>query len=399
MKRTLIGLLALAALLLTGSTVMAQGTTTIPINTIGTLNEALTGTSSLFRWQDAYWSANDHGTLVFYNIDTTTAATIGTLPTSLEINDVEDIAQDETYLYLGDFGNNMGSRTDLRILRLSKSSLIDGQPVVDTIFFSFADQTNFTYENMETDYDCEAMACLGDTLYLFSKQWTTKGTTCYAVPKEPGTYVAQPRGTAMVNGYVTGACLLADKRLLLLCGYDGTLTPFIYMCYDFQGANFFGAQKRKVVVDQMGLQVEGISTANGLNVYLTNERFSYSSYITVAQKFHSVDLTDFLGDYLNPDEESIEAALAQQSTVQIYPNPTTDRVTVRNLAALQGVANGSVLQLCDASGRVISRHQLTDSTIAHGLTLSLNGQPTGAYQLSITTDQGRVWTFPFVKAQ
>ncbi len=86
------------------------------------------------------------------------------------------------YLYIGDFGNNAGSRTDLHILRIEKSSLLEGMPAIDTIAFAYEDQTDFTPSNQNTAFDCEAFIAGTDSLFLFTKNWNNLSTVCYSVP-------------------------------------------------------------------------------------------------------------------------------------------------------------------------------------------------------------------------
>ena len=62
------------------------------------------------------------------------------MPNKVENSDWEEISQDDGYIYLGDFGNNTGDRTDLHILRVEKSSLKSGKPSIDTIWYTYSDQ-------------------------------------------------------------------------------------------------------------------------------------------------------------------------------------------------------------------------------------------------------------------
>ena len=79
--------------------------------------------------------------------------------------DWEDITQDENHLYIGDFGNNLGDRRDLRIYILNKSDLLpssDTIPVAGIISYSYENQTDFTpAANLTTPWDCEAFVVIG----------------------------------------------------------------------------------------------------------------------------------------------------------------------------------------------------------------------------------------------
>src|SRR5699024_10353008 len=119
-------------------------------------------------------------------------------------HDWEEIAQDENYIYVGDFGNNVsGNRTDLKIIRVSKSSILEDNPQMDEINFSYEDQTDFTTkEPNNTDYDCEAFEITEEAIFLFTKEWLSKETRLYKLPKTPGTYMAKLQDSYNVNGLI-----------------------------------------------------------------------------------------------------------------------------------------------------------------------------------------------------
>ena len=78
---------------------------------IGALDSQLGSTSSLFYWENGYWTNNDHNDSCLYLIDTTTAETVGSRCFDGVYNyDTEEITQDSLYLYFGDVGNNNGNR-------------------------------------------------------------------------------------------------------------------------------------------------------------------------------------------------------------------------------------------------------------------------------------------------
>ena len=110
------------------------------------LNAALVETSGLIFWNNTLWSHNDDTDIKLYSVDTATADTIHSYVLKNTVNtDWEEISQDANYVYVGDFGNNAnGNRTDLHILRVEKNSLLVNAPVIDTIWFSYSNQTNFS---------------------------------------------------------------------------------------------------------------------------------------------------------------------------------------------------------------------------------------------------------------
>ena len=124
-------------------------------------------------WYDGLiWMINDsEGNPYLYALDTATVKIVKRVRLADAENvDWEEIAQDESFVYVGDFGNNDGSRKDLRIYKISKSDLDDTLAVPEIIQFSYPDQTDFTPAPYDTPFDCEAMISAGDTLQLFTKE-------------------------------------------------------------------------------------------------------------------------------------------------------------------------------------------------------------------------------------
>ncbi len=286
-------------------------------------------TSGLLIWNQKLWTHNDDTETYLYEVDTVS----GLLQDSLMIvgvsnTDWEEISQDSNYVYIGDFGNNLnGNRTDLKILRVSKSSLLSGQTVTDTIAFSYSEQTVFTPAGADnTDFDCEAMIVAGDSIYLFTKQWLTQKTDLYVMPKVPGNYSAQLRGTLDVAGLITGSVYLPHLRMILMIGYSTTGMPFGYLLYDFQGHDFFGGNKRKISISLPLHQAEGITSVDGRKVFISNEYFSFGPIVN-PQKLHVFNLDSLTGDYID-SITSVEEQQIGESIRFIYPNPTLNILTI-----------------------------------------------------------------------
>ncbi len=292
------------------------------------IDASLTETSGLIEWNHGFWSHNDNSDTAIYRIDTATGGIAEKVPLAHVMNhDWEELSQDSDYLYLGDFGNNAsGNRTNLNILRISKSSITDGSPVIDTISFSYPDQSDFSDQGTNnTNFDCEAFIVASDSIYLFTKHWVDLATTVYSLPKTPGSHLAQRVDSFFVNGLITGATYLEQKRLVILSGYSKQLAPFIYLLYDFRPRQFFSGNKRKVDLSLPFRQIEGVSTSDGTHVYCTNEYLTFSS-IENFQQFHTFNLETLLGSYLNTGIATAEAIPA--SSLQLYPNPSSEWLTL-----------------------------------------------------------------------
>ena len=264
------------------------------------LDAILKETSSLTQSDSLFWTSNDDTDTALYAINKK-----GVIQNKIQLKnttntDWEEIAQDSDYFYIGDFGNNVsGNRKDLHILRVEKKSLSQQSQKIDTLSFSYSNQTDFTKtKSNATNFDCEAFIVSGDNIYLFTKQWKEKRTSVYVIPKIPGKHVAKLKESYNVEGLITAATYLPEKKLLVLAGYSSFLSPFIYLFYDYNDSGFFSGNKRKINIALPFYQMEGITSQDGLHYYLTNENFSRSPIITISQKLHHFDLSAFLANYL-----------------------------------------------------------------------------------------------------
>ena len=102
----------------------------------------------------------------------------------------------------------------MSILRIKKADIEKSPGIVnvkaDAINFSYTDQKDFE-PNTNTNFDCEAMASIGNYLYLFSKDRGDLQTRCYKLPKDTGTYSIAPIATFNTDGKVTDATLIRKK--------------------------------------------------------------------------------------------------------------------------------------------------------------------------------------------
>lgn len=146
--------------------------------------------------------------------------------TNAENEDWEDIALDQKgNLYIGDFGNNNNTRTNLKILKVSLKKVLDNQNVeAKFIEFSYPEQKEFPPKLTEKHFDCEAMSFYNDSLYLFTKcRAEPFDGKCfvYTLPTKPGTYKAQKKYSMILGkrdwfrDAATSADIRDDKLVLL----------------------------------------------------------------------------------------------------------------------------------------------------------------------------------------
>jgi len=212
--------------------------------------------------------------------------------------DWEDIAEDETHFYIGDFGNNNGNRTDLKIWKIAKSEFFDADPeniAPEEISFSYPEQTDFSNQNQNHNFDCEAMIVKEDNIYLFLKEWQSMESSIYKLPIASGDYSAELIGTLPVNGMITGADYDESHDIIMLVGYEIGLgiVPFSYMLWDFQNDDFENGNKRRLDLNWPNHQVESICYDQLGKWYIGNEYFEIGP-IAFSNQLRQIDVQEFL---------------------------------------------------------------------------------------------------------
>lgn len=265
------------------------------------LSDSIKETSGLIAFDHLLWTHNDDHDKTIYGLDS-----LGNIKKKIVLkktinHDWEEISQDSSYIYIGDFGNNYrGNRTDLNILKIDKRSFLEQNPKIETISFQYSDQTDFLAKSGNTtNFDCEAFIVSKDSIYLFTKQWSSSKTSIYVLPNQPGNFIAQLKGTLNTKGLVTGATFLESKKLIVLCGYSKLGKPFLYLLYDYKNNDFLSGNKRRINVQLPFHQIEGIATEDGLHYYLTNENLVRKPILNIPQQIYRIDLSPLLNSYLH----------------------------------------------------------------------------------------------------
>lgn len=265
------------------------------------LSDSIQETSGLIAFENLLWTHNDDHDKTIYGLDSLGKIKRKIILENITNHDWEEIAQDSTHIYIGDFGNNSaGNRTDLKIFKIQKKSFLEEKPKIETIAFSYSDQTDFSPSKPnKTDFDCEAFIVSKDSIYLFTKQWKSSKSTIYGLPNQAGIHIAKLKSTLDTKGLITGATYLEDKKLITLCGYTKVGKPFLYLLYDFKNHEFLSGNKRRINLKLPFHQIEGIATKDGLHYFLTNEALVRKPVINVLQQIHYFDLSAVLGLYLH----------------------------------------------------------------------------------------------------
>jgi hypothetical protein len=232
--------------------------------------------SGIIYYNGGIWTHNDSGGgAEIYKLDITTGEILQTVHIANARNvDWEDIAQDSLFIYIGDFGNNNGTRNDLCVYQLPKSLIIPkrySEVNATKISFRYADQEDFTSRPRNHNYDCEALLSNGDSLYLFTKNWQDLNTRLYSLPAQPGDYLLIPQDTYRVNGLITGADRDPETGVITLVGYQDFVS-FVSLLFDYPERCFFSGNKRRIdLPDFVFVQTEGVASYSDGNVLISCE--------------------------------------------------------------------------------------------------------------------------------
>lgn len=196
--------------------------------------ETVEETSGLFYFNGELITHTDSGgENRLYVLDTLGGPVLRSIPVPGAVNrDWEAVSLNGTKLYIGDVGNNSARRKDLTIYITDLAHLPSGLPGLDSIRFYYPRQTVFEKQKRNHDFDCEALVVFKDTVYLYSKAWADGITKIRTVPAHPGSYAAQDRGTFDAGGLVTDAVYDAERKCLVLVGYNletQILQPFVWL--------------------------------------------------------------------------------------------------------------------------------------------------------------------------
>ena len=245
------------------------------VQTVGNLPDEIFETSGLIYFNGNLITHNDSGNeAVLYELDTVSLSIQRRVTISNITNiDWEAISQDEDYIYIGDFGNNVGTRTDLAVHRILKDDYLNSDTVTaTTINFSYEDQNDFS-NNGNSDWDAEAFFVIDDTVIILTKQWKSFGSVAYEFSKLPGTYVANRVGVVEDVGLITDASYDVDSNRLVVVGYSSILSPFIGIVESLNSNAVFDG----FIQQSLGLnfiQAEGLTQTSSSSYFFSSEYYS-----------------------------------------------------------------------------------------------------------------------------
>ena len=315
------------------------------ISKLTNLNDDIAETSGLIFFDNRLITHNDSGGMnALYEINESNGNINRTVTIQNATNkDWEDICADDDYIYIGDFGNNNGNRTDLRIYKVLKSDYLSSEQVnAELIEFSYEDQNDFTSSPNSTNFDAEALISYGADLYIFTKNWVDQRTNIYKLPKIKGSYVAEKIDDFDSEGLVTGGTFNTLAGKVVLTGYSG-IRAFAIELRGFSDGKFSNG-----VIDKYNLniplpasfQTEAVTYSDISNFYISAEKNALGS----AALYSLVSTTLGTGDF----------SLIQN---EVYPNPAVEMLTIESKVDLEKI------EIYDYLGKKVYEDALANKNI------------------------------------
>jgi hypothetical protein len=345
------------------------------IQTKTNLSDTISETSGLICIKGRLFSHNDSGNEpIIYEIDTTNGCILNLYPISGAVNvDWEDITCDDSFLYIGDFGNNNGTRKDLCIYKIGINRILknDTNLKPEKINFSFSNQTSFSSQPYTTNFDVEALASIDNQLIVFTKNWGNNRCDIYTCPKTPGTFNLTKIDSFNSQGMITGADYSANDSLLALCGY--TLDhPFVYIVKRISPIGFNWQSAYKIdLVSQKQIQMEGIAFEKSGSCFVSNEKFSSSAKL---QK-------------LNFSLKAKSNVSQIYKTTRVFPNPCEGQFMITSDDKMKNVSVYTLM------GQKVSEMDVDNFE----LLFSMENLQNGIYHLHILYEDGKYWDLNVLK--
>ena len=295
------------------------------ISKVTSLNDDIAETSGLIFFENILITHNDSGGMnALYEINKSNGNIQRTVTINTATNiDWEDICQDDEYIYIGDFGNNNGNRTNLKIYKVLKSDYLNSTSIsAEVIEFNYADQNDFISSPNNTNFDAEALIAYEGDLYIFTKNWIDRRTNIYKVPKNPGKYSVDKIDEFDSQGLITGGTFNPLGKKIVLTGYAG-IKAFAIELSGFYDGKFSNGLTEKYNLDlpfTASFQIEAIDYFGAKNYYVSAEK-------------------NALGDATLYTLVSTTLSLDDLDLIQkvVYPNPASETLKVNSSLELEKI--------------------------------------------------------------
>lgn len=243
---------------------------------INTLDGRIRETSGLSLMNGKLYTFNDSGNAPeLFELDKKTGAIINAITVNGKNKDWEALTNDGTHFYIGDFGNNAGTRRDLEIYKVPAGNGNLENDSVQLITFEYPEQKDFSSSYLKTDFDAEAMIWLNGKLHVFTKEWGAKSTAHYRIdPEAAEKQPAEKAETFPTRFMVTDATYTEGK--LYLVGYTKKTEVFLCIFTETDPGIFFKDKPERYYLGSalaIG-QIEGIA-ADKSGIWISGEQFNF----------------------------------------------------------------------------------------------------------------------------
>ncbi len=163
---------------------------------------------------------NDSGTgpyLYSYEVNDTNNLEVITVANVRNV-DWETMVVNDDEILIGEFGNNLGKRRDLKIYHIDRVTY----QVKDSVLFAYPDQEVFDERNH--NFDCESLIVHNGMYHLFSKNRGDKLTNIYTSKLGEGSF--EKVKTLKLPGQVTDAYLHEESGKIILLQYRVGMSGF-----------------------------------------------------------------------------------------------------------------------------------------------------------------------------
>ena len=243
---------------------------------IGILSDSLRESSGLTLIGERLFSFNDSGnTSDIFEINPNNSHIKKAFATGLPNVDWEAISNDGKNFYIGDFGNNLGIRKDLKVYQIPSKNDSIKIDSIRTLAFYYPEQKDFSPKNLNNNYDAESMIFLDDSIHIFTKEWATNTVSHYLINKN----ITENQPAHLLESFDTGFVVTDasyHQNKLYVVGYTKKASVYMMIFEKDDNRNlFFKRPLKKYFLGRafnIG-QIEGI-TASANGVYISGEHFS-----------------------------------------------------------------------------------------------------------------------------
>lgn len=252
---------------------------------IATLSDELKETSGLNFLNGKLYTFNDGGnTSELFEIDKTTGRIVNKISTGLKNFDWEALTSDEKNFYIGEFGNNWGTRKDLKVYIIPTESAINNQILdnnsdISTINFQYPEQTDFIKKPQNNNWDAESMIFKNGNLHVFTKEWESFQTNHYKLIPTASDEIQGAEKLETYNlGYLATDASYYNHKLYII-GYTKKMEVYLTIFNEDENGLFFNKKPNRYYLGQTSKlsQIEGIAV-NEDGIYISGEEFKYKIF-------------------------------------------------------------------------------------------------------------------------